>query len=190
MTVRSVFGTAWVVGSLVVLLGAAGCRPAGSSAEKPGAPRPASSSVQKFTPLTWHQTLEPELGAPGREELLAQYGGEKAGEVQVVKGAPGQFPGEVWFALSQRPVISSDDITEVHAVQTEFGPQVEFTLTPAAGERFRQFTRDHVGACIAIVLDHQVISNPRVNGEIGERGSITGRFTAQEVDDLVKRLKR
>ena len=191
MTPKSVLSVASVAALFLALFLWAGCGPKGSSS---GSSKPASqkagASIQKFTPLTWHQTLEPSFGAATRDALLQQAGGNQPEDVEFVKGAPDQFPGEVWFALRKAPVVTSDDIVEVRSVRTEFGDSVEFTLSPAAGDRFRQFTRGHIGERIAVVLDHQVITNPRVNSEIGEKGSITGNFTPQEIEALVERLRK
>jgi preprotein translocase subunit SecD len=69
------------------------------------------------------------------------------------------------------------------------GPAVGFTLTDEAGERFRQYTRDHIDTGLAIVLDGEVISSPLIRSEIGEKGIITGQFTAAEADALVQRIR-
>jgi len=191
MTSKRALVIASVGCSLLALLLAAACNAPGSSGGTSAAAGPkTSASIRKFTPLTWHQTLDPAFGAPSREALLQQLGGTAPEDVVLVKGSPKQFQAELWFALRKEPVVSSTDITEVHAVSSEYGPSVEFTLSAAGGERFRQFTRAHIGDCVAIVLDNQVISNPRINSEIGDKGSITGNFTPQEVQELVERLKK
>jgi preprotein translocase subunit SecD len=182
----------WLLAALAAaLVVATGCKPASPSGGAKSAPKPtASASVQKFTPLTWHRVLEPQSGAQTLEELLAQHGGTQPEGVDFVLGAKEQFQPQVYFALEKAPIVTSDDIQDVQAVHAGFGPTVDFTLTPEAGERFRQFTRDHIGETVAIVLDHHVISAPRIQSEIGARGVIQGNFTPKEIDDLVRRLKK
>lgn len=176
--------------ALAALLLAPGCKFGGQEGGGARAKPSSAASVRKFTPLTWHRILEPEAGAQTLEELLAHYGGTQPEGVEFVRGAKEQFQPQVYFALEKAPVITSDDITRVGATDEGYGPAVDFTLTPEAGERFRRFTREHIGVALAVVMDHEVITNPRINSEIGDRGIISGNFTRQEVDDLVERLRK
>ena len=50
--------------------------------------------------------------------------------------------------------------------------QVQFELNRAGGRRFAQFTAQHVGDYLAIVLDNQVMSAPVIRDRIGARGQI------------------
>jgi preprotein translocase subunit SecD len=50
--------------------------------------------------------------------------------------------------------------------------QVQFTLSRAGGRQFSQFTGQHVGDYLAIVLDGEVMSAPVVRDRIGARGQI------------------
>ncbi|MFV2006810.1 MAG: protein translocase subunit SecD [Longimicrobiales bacterium] len=51
-------------------------------------------------------------------------------------------------------------------------PEVNFQLNRAGGRRFANFTAQHVGDYIAIVLDNEVVSAPVVNDRIGANGVI------------------
>ncbi len=69
-------------------------------------------------------------------------------------------------------------------------PQIEMTMTPAAGQTWRQLTKAHKGECIAIVLDNIVYSAPVVKDEIPNGiSTISGSYTPEEADDLVNILK-
>ena len=64
---------------------------------------------------------------------------------------------------------------------------VTFRLDPAAGQRFGKLTRENVGRQMAILLDREVITAPRIDSEIPSgMGIITGQFTVQEADDLAR----
>lgn len=64
-------------------------------------------------------------------------------------------------------------------------PEITFTLDSAATERFGQITRENVGRLLAIVLDGELQTAPRINSAIeGGRGEITGDYSQQEAFQL------
>jgi protein-export membrane protein SecD len=66
---------------------------------------------------------------------------------------------------------------------------VSFQFSPAGGELFHEFTRSHLGQILAIVLDRQVISAPKVEAAISRSGVIRGGFASQrEAKDLADLL--
>jgi SecD/SecF fusion protein len=68
-------------------------------------------------------------------------------------------------------------------------PNIQFTLTDSAGKRFGDVTRDNIGQRLAIVLDGQLYSAPRINSEIDGSGEITGHFTPEEAQKLAAVLQ-
>ena len=70
------------------------------------------------------------------------------------------------------------------------GNEISMTMNNEGAREWKRITGENVGNCVAIVLDDQVYSAPRVNGEIaGGRSSITGDFTLEEAKDLANILK-
>ncbi|MBQ9417024.1 MAG: protein translocase subunit SecDF [Bacteroidales bacterium] len=70
------------------------------------------------------------------------------------------------------------------------GNEISMTMNNEGAREWQKITGQNVGNCIAIVLDDQVYSAPRVNGEIaGGRSSITGDFSLEEAKDLANILK-
>jgi SecD/SecF fusion protein len=70
-------------------------------------------------------------------------------------------------------------------------PAVSFRLDTLGGQFMRQLTGKHVGEPMAIVLDDQLISAPRINEAIGDSGIITGGrggFSPNELRYLVRTL--
>jgi preprotein translocase subunit SecD len=57
-------------------------------------------------------------------------------------------------------------------------PVVAFEFRPEGGEKFHEFTRTHRGHFLAIVLDGDVISAPKVQAAIRRKGIITGGFAS------------
>ena len=68
--------------------------------------------------------------------------------------------------------------------------QVSFQLNRAGGRRFSQFTTQHVGDNIAIVLDNEIVSAPVVRDRIGATGVIEmGNADIAEAADLALVLR-
>jgi SecD/SecF fusion protein len=73
--------------------------------------------------------------------------------------------------------------------QSGGNPEISMAMNADGARQWRILTKENVGKCIAIVLDNNVYSAPRVNGEIPNgRSSITGGFTINEANDLVNVL--
>jgi len=66
---------------------------------------------------------------------------------------------------------------------------VNFSLTSAGGTIFGDYTAHHIGETLAIVLDKQVISTPRIDAAIPDKGIITGQFTQSTANDLALQLR-
>lgn len=68
--------------------------------------------------------------------------------------------------------------------------QVAFELSPEGARIFNDFTTQHVGQILAIVLDKHVISAPRINSPIPEgKGVISGNFTYESANNLAIQLR-
>ncbi len=69
-------------------------------------------------------------------------------------------------------------------------PQVAFRLNRAGGRRFSNFTTQHVGDYIAIVLDDEILSAPVVQDRVGASGVINmGDADMVEANDLARALR-
>jgi preprotein translocase subunit SecY len=82
------------------------------------------------------------------------------------------------FVIEGNPVLTNQDIVEampsVDAKSATPEVYIAITLTPEAGERFGQFTRERVNRRLAIVLDGRINSAPVIRSAIdGGRISIT-----------------
>ncbi|MFZ1396358.1 MAG: protein translocase subunit SecD [Candidatus Promineifilaceae bacterium] len=66
---------------------------------------------------------------------------------------------------------------------------VEFTLQADERELFANYTREHQGQFLTIVLDKQVISSPQISAVIEGQGTITGDFTLEEAQRLALQLR-
>ncbi len=132
-------------------------------------------------------------GAVSREQLLSLFGGtlpDGAG-IYVENREEGGVVTPYYWPLQSASVITGNDLENASRGSNEFGEVVvTFRLDPAAGQRFGKLTRENVGRQMAILLDREVLTAPRIDSEIPSgMGIITGRFTAQEADDLAFKLR-
>jgi preprotein translocase subunit SecD len=131
-----------------------------------------------------------EDSAGTRESLLEKTQGKVPDNMEVVQG-PGREPGQpVFYLVRKEAVITGRDLKNARAgVGQNNEPDVQFTLNPAGATKFGRETGRSVGRQLAIVLDGSVASAPTIHQQINAEGQITGRFTAQEADELAKVLR-
>ena len=133
--------------------------------------------------------------APSREAILANYGGNLPASVEMFEQDirdpdTQQVIGQNFYALEANQVITGRDLRDARSTLGQFNePVVGFSLNADGAVRFGEVTGNNIGRGLAILLDKRVQSAPTINGRISDSGVIEGRFTQQEVDDLVTVLK-
>lgn len=133
-------------------------------------------------------------GVSSREDVLEHYGGTLPSTVEIftedTRDRQGRLTGQSFYALEKKRVITGRDLRSASPGTGKFNqPVVQFTLTPDGGRLFGDATGANIGRGLAIVLDGKVMSSPRINAKITDSGIIEGRFTQQEVQDLVTVLR-
>ncbi|WP_412776316.1 protein translocase subunit SecD [Thalassospira lucentensis] len=94
------------------------------------------------------------------------------------------------YLIDRRIVVSGDNLVDSQPTFNEGRPVVSFRFDAAGGARFGDVTSKSAGRSLAIVLDGEVISAPRINEPIlGGSGIITGQFSVQEANDLALLLR-
>ena len=131
-----------------------------------------------------------EDSAPTEEALLQSFQGKVPDNMEVVQGA-GETPGQpVYYLVRREAIITGRDLKHARAgVDQNNAPDVQFTLNPAGADKFKRETGRSIGRRLAIVLDGRVESAPTIQAQISTEGVITGRFSAQEADELSKVLR-
>ena len=64
--------------------------------------------------------------------------------------------------ISRTPLVATGDLTAATASQTDDQWILNFTVTDAAAERVHDFTKQHVGRNLALVVDGKVHGTPRI----------------------------
>jgi preprotein translocase subunit SecD len=116
-------------------------------------------------------------------------------EDQLVHGrATPESPDEVYL-LERASVVEGTDFRDAQPSQDVNGrPDLTFTLTTDAGDRFYKYTDAHKAGgptpgSMAIVLGGKVIEVASINSAIRDRGEIEGTFSKDEVDNLSLTLR-
>jgi preprotein translocase subunit SecD len=92
-----------------------------------------------------------------------------------------------WVIVEKTALITGVDFREARAVRSQYGVnnyEIAFTLSPEGASRFSDWTGKNVGEKLAIVLNREVKSAPMIQGQIADRGQITGGFTRPSAESL------
>ncbi len=106
----------------------------------------------------------------------------------MVEGRGGQQQRQV--LVNKRVLVSGENLLDAEPTFQQNEPVVSFRFDTLGGRRFGEATAQNVGKSLAIVLDGQVISAPRIREPIlGGSGVISGNFTVAEAGDLALLLR-
>ncbi len=126
--------------------------------------------------------------ASSKEALLSGTAGQVPPHAQVLPGVQTGSDGRtetVYYLLEKAPIVTGRDLRNAKPTLDEYNqPAVHFSLNPEGARKFGKATGDNVGRQLAIVLDNQVRSAPRIDERINDEGRITGGFTQTEAQDL------
>jgi len=128
--------------------------------------------------------------ATSSAELLASYNGTLPPNLELLEGSvkdevSGKAIGTQFYVVQKTARVTGRDLKNARPGLGQFNdPIVEFTFTHEGGQRFGELTSANVGKGLAIVLDHRVVSAPRIETRITDQGIIRGQFTQEEVEDL------
>jgi SecD/SecF fusion protein len=143
--------------------------------------RTAKERIQKIALLEF-RLVHPENGkiaeAPGYEVLTHSETDVKGNKVQAK------------YLVKKRPEMTGG-IKNAYLNRDNLGRlEIEFTLEPQSAELFGRITKNNVGRQLAIVLDNELQSAPRINGEIPNgSGVITGDYKEEEARALANVLE-
>lgn len=139
------------------------------------------SAVEPSKLATFEVRLVLDTMTPDSEELrcctdLGSAPAQKVDETLYVKKKPLLDRSALESAAFQRNPVTS-------------APEIRITFTERGAKRFAEVTRDSVGKRLAIVIDGEVYSAPKIMTEIpGGKVVISGSFTEQDAIQLAARL--
>ena len=110
---------------------------------------------------------------------------QKAMEEGLMEERPIPYPDRVF-----ETAMTGDILRNAVATQDQYGQwQINFELTSDGTDQFYEYTKEHIGDQLAIVLDGEVLSAPRINAAIRGSGQITGDFTKEEAESLAIQMR-
>lgn len=129
------------------------------------------------------------------QAAMQANGGTIPPDAILVKGAAtAQSPEQFWL-LKRVSEVEGVDFRDAQPSTDQNGrPNITFTLTTEAGDRFYKYTSEHSSTSanpgsMAIVLDNKVREVAGIQSAIRDRGEITGAFTKEQAADLSLMLR-
>jgi protein-export membrane protein SecD len=91
-----------------------------------------------------------------------------------------------YIIVERTAVITASDVQTARAIgaYNNTNYQIDFGLTPDGAARLSKATGEHLDESLAIVLNNEVKSAPRIVGQISDKGQITGDFTRREAERM------
>ncbi len=111
-----------------------------------------------------------------------------------------------YFLLTRLPEPDAA-VTGVHLVSVKVGPDLDgrssinFEMDKEGGDLFSELTSKNLPVdsdpldpppfyrSLTVIIDGKIFSAPRLTGRIQDKGQITGHFSSEEVDEIVKALR-
>src|SRR5262249_3898399 len=124
---------------------------------------------------------------PSEQAALQAKGGIVPIDSMLMTGACASGSVEpTWCFVSRTSAVSGKDLRSADASTDQNGqPAVHFNQTGEGGQRFFNYTSNHVGDSLAVVLDKKVMEVANIKEPIRDTGEISGgRMNEQQAKDL------
>ncbi len=125
------------------------------------------------------------------KELLFEYDGELPDDLEILPGER-ENGRQLYYVVQKFAKVTGNMLTNAQATiggRSGADAIVSFSFNDEGGEKFYELTSKNIGRQLAIVLDGEVISAPRVESAIRNSGTITGNFSSAETKTLAYLLK-
>lgn len=152
----------------------------------------ALQTIQSTAQLEVYPLPELDNNIWSQEPLLGPHG-QKTGYEQLIDNSTGKpvSPQELQtMVFSHTPMLTGNDLLPQTQAEIEpQGPVVAFQWNSKGGRIFEEFTRANIGKYLAIFLDKQLLTAPKVHSAIiGGKGIIEGNFTVEQARLLAAQL--
>src|SRR5215472_9924731 len=126
---------------------------------------------------------------PDQQQALAAIGAVPPDEV-LLQGNNGAGGPDQWYLLKRASIVEGTDFRGAQPSTDQNGqPDITFTLTTEAGDRFYKYTSANVNTSMAIVLENKVREVANIESAIRDSGEIRGGFSQQQANDLSLMLR-
>jgi preprotein translocase subunit SecD len=86
--------------------------------------------------------------------------------------------------ISRTPLVATGDITGATASRAADQWALNFTVTDDAVKRVHEFSEQHVGRNLALVVDGKVYGTPRIAGALSGKGYRIEGFTRADAEGM------
>ncbi len=90
--------------------------------------------------------------------------------------------------LSSAAIITPDDV-ESAELKSDDPVSISFTFKSSGQTKLGKATRSMIGKKLAIIVDGKLLSTPVVQAEFSTGADVTGNFTLEAAESVVKRVK-
>ncbi len=140
----------------------------------------------------WPELVESQYGWHIMKKIEERGEGDdkevRAGHILFIKKSIEMYPDLKWQVTG----LSGKNLKDAYVDYRSQGvgsPQIALRFDDEGTKLFAEITKRNIGKPVAIFLDKEIISQPTVQNEIvAGQAVITGNFTMQTANDLVKRL--
>jgi preprotein translocase subunit SecD len=85
--------------------------------------------------------------------------------------------------------LTNEDVAQARVTEAALGrPAIEFVLTAEGAKKMARLTEQHLDKPVALVVEGKVLSAPTIRDKLSTKATITGRFTKEEAEKIVKGL--
>ncbi len=151
--------------------------------------------IQSTAKLEIHAVDGDPSGYADDQAALAGMSGALPSDDTLVHGSPTLGAPDRVYVLKRASEVEGTDFRDAQPSTDINGrPNIHFTLTAEAGQRFFKYTDAHkqggaTPGSMAIVLENRVREVASINSAISDSGEITGGFTKQQAEDLSLMLR-
>ena len=93
------------------------------------------------------------------------------------------------FHVGADPVVTERDIVSARVERDRFGRYtVVVKLSEDGARRLHAFTRNHLGGYLAILVDGELTSAPKIHSAVSQTAVITGGLPAQRAEEIATAL--
>jgi preprotein translocase subunit SecD len=107
-----------------------------------------------------------------------------------MSGTNGVGSPEQWYLLKRASIVEGTDFRGAQPSTDQNGqPDITFTLTTEAGDRFYKYTSANVNTGMAIVLENKIKEVANIESAIRDSGEIRGGFSQEQANELSLTLR-
>lgn len=148
------------------------------------------SIIQSTAKLEIHAVVPGQGPWPDQQQALTALGGSVPPDEVLMQGNNGAGGPDQWYLLKRASIVEGTDFRGAQPSTDQNGqPDITFTLTTEAGDRFYKYTSANVNTGMAIVLENKVREVANIESAIRDQGEIHGGFSQQQANDLSLMLR-